>query len=169
MPRSGRRPCTRIPIFPRLSPTLIGWFSLLHQNISTHRFSTRKYDPAIRTLRYVSAAHNAPIVIRWKIGQCEVFRLEPSGTALGLLESSHFASQAFQLEKDDLFVAYTDGITESEDACGEPWGQEGLEALLRACRDRTPRQIVRRILDEISALIEDPGGRHDSDGTSCER
>jgi len=40
-PRFERRPCTRIPIFPRLSPTLTGWFSLHHQSISTQRFSTR--------------------------------------------------------------------------------------------------------------------------------
>jgi serine phosphatase RsbU (regulator of sigma subunit) len=114
-----------------------------------------EYDPATRTLRYVNAGHNAPIVLRGKIGQCEVFHLEPTGTALGLLETSQFASQAFQLERDDLFVAYTDGITESENACGEPWGREGLETLLRACRERTPGQIVRRILDEVSAFAED--------------
>ena len=114
-----------------------------------------EYDPATRTLRYVNAGHNAPIVLRWKTDQCEVFRLELGGTALGLLESSQFTSRVFQLERDDLFVAYTDGITESENARGEPWGQEGIERLLRACRGRRPGQIVRRILDEISAFVED--------------
>ena len=54
-----------------------------------------------------------------------------------------------QLEKGDVFVAYTDGITESENHRGELWGQERLETLLRACRDCTPAQIVERIVDEI--------------------
>jgi sigma-B regulation protein RsbU (phosphoserine phosphatase) len=84
-----------------------------------------------------------------------VFHLGSSGTALGLLESSQFPSSTFQLEKDDLFVTYTDGITESENHCGEPWGLEGFETLLRACRDRTSGQIVCRILDEVSTFADD--------------
>jgi len=113
-----------------------------------------EYDPATRILRYVNAGHSAPIVLRWEVGRCEVFHLEPSGTTLGLLESSQFSSRAFQLEKDDLLVAYTDGITESENASGESWGKERLETLLRGCHDRTPGQIVRRILDEVSGFAE---------------
>jgi sigma-B regulation protein RsbU (phosphoserine phosphatase) len=108
-----------------------------------------EYEVATGVLRYVNAGHNAPIVLRWKLDQCEVFLLEPSGTPLGLLESSQFTSRAFQLEKGDVFVAYTDGITESENACGELWGQERLETLLRACRDCAPAQIVSRILDDV--------------------
>ena len=114
-----------------------------------------EYDTTSRVLRYVNAGHSAPVVLRWKNEKCEVLHLEPSGTALGLLENCEFASKAFQLEKDDLFVAYTDGITESENVCGEPWGQEGLETLLRACRHWTPEQIVRGILDEVSAFAND--------------
>jgi sigma-B regulation protein RsbU (phosphoserine phosphatase) len=114
-----------------------------------------EYDPVTRTLRYVNAGHNAPIVLRWKIGQSEVFHLEPSGTALGLLERCEFTSHVFQLEKNDLLVAYTDGITESDNASGEAWGQNRLETLLRACRGRTPGQIVRRILEEVSAFAKD--------------
>jgi serine phosphatase RsbU (regulator of sigma subunit) len=51
-----------------------------------------------------------------------------------------------------VFVAYTDGITESENHSAELWGHERLETLLRACRDCTPAQIVDRILDEILAF-----------------
>jgi len=108
-----------------------------------------EYDPATRFLSYVNAGHNAPLILRWKDSRCQVFHLGSSGTALGLLEGSQFSSSTFQLEKADVFVAYTDGITESENQCGELWGQERLETLLRACRDCTPAQIVDRILDEI--------------------
>jgi serine phosphatase RsbU (regulator of sigma subunit) len=120
-----------------------------------------EYDPATRVLRYVNAGHNAPIVLRWKNGRCDVFHLDPSGTALGLLESSQFASSSFQLEKGDLFVAYTDGITESENRCGELWGQERLENLLRACPDCTPAQIVERILDQVLAFTKDCSQKDD--------
>jgi sigma-B regulation protein RsbU (phosphoserine phosphatase) len=120
-----------------------------------------EYDAATRVLRYVNAGHNAPIVLRWKNGRCDVFHLESSGTALGLLESSQFTSSTFQLEKGDVFVAYTDGITESENHYGESWGQERLETLLRACRDCTPAQIVDRILDETLAFGQDCSQKDD--------
>jgi len=120
-----------------------------------------EYDTATRGLRYVNAGHNAPIVLRWKNGRCDVFHLESSGTALGLLESSQFTSSTFQLEKGDVFVAYTDGITESENHYGESWGQERLETLLRACRDCTPAQIVDRILDETLAFGQDYSQKDD--------
>ena len=114
-----------------------------------------EYDATTRLLRYVNAGHNAPMVLRWESNQCKVFRLEPSGTPLGLLESSQFTSTAFQLEKGDLFVAYTDGITESENARGEPWGQERLESMLRACRNCGPTQIISRILGNVLPFAEE--------------
>jgi serine phosphatase RsbU (regulator of sigma subunit) len=137
-----------------------------------------EYEAATRVLRYVNAGHNAPMVLRWKLDQCKVFHLESSGTALGLLESSQFTSRTFQLEKGDVFVAYTDGITESENRYGELWGQERLESLLRACGDCEPARIVSRILDEVLLFakdcpqkddmtllvvgVKDPGGQCDS-------
>ena len=120
-----------------------------------------EYDTATRVLGYVNAGHNPPIVLRWKNSECEVFHLEPTGTALGLLESSQFTSRTLQLEKGDVLVAYTDGITESENRCGELWGQERLETLLRACRDCTPAQIVERIVDEILAFGKDCSQKDD--------
>lgn len=111
-----------------------------------------EYEATTRVLRYVNAGHNAPMVLRRENRQCKVFHLESSGTALGLLESSQFTSRGFQLEKGDVFVAYTDGITESENLYGELWGQERLESVMRACCDCPPAQIVERILDEILAF-----------------
>jgi len=101
------------------------------------------------------------MVVRWKGSQCELFHFESTGTALGLLESSQFASKTFQLEKGDLFVAYTDGITEWDNPCGELWGRERLETLLRTCRNYTPAQIVRSIVDEVTGFGRDRSQRDD--------
>jgi phosphoserine phosphatase RsbU/P len=120
-----------------------------------------EYDTAKRVLRYVNAGHNAPIVLRWKNSRCDLFHLGSSGTALGLLESSQFTSNTFQLERGDVFAAYTDGITESENRCGELRGQERLETLLRACNDCTPAQIVEHIVDAILAFGKDCSQKDD--------
>jgi DNA-binding GntR family transcriptional regulator len=120
-----------------------------------------EYDVGTRALRYVNAGHNAPMVLRWKQGRCEVFHLESSGTPLGLLEVSHFTSKSFQLEVGDVFVGYTDGITETQSPGDELWGKQQLESLLRSCCDRTPAQIIRRILDEVRTFANGRPQRDD--------
>jgi serine phosphatase RsbU (regulator of sigma subunit)/DNA-binding GntR family transcriptional regulator len=128
---------------------------LVHVASPKHLYASlfyAEYDATTRKLRYVNAGHEAPMVLRWKHSQCEVFHLESSGTPLGLLETAQFASKAFQLETRDVLVAYTDGITESESPGDELWGRVRLENLLRSCRDHTPAQIIRRILDEVTAF-----------------
>jgi sigma-B regulation protein RsbU (phosphoserine phosphatase) len=120
-----------------------------------------EYDAATRMLQYVNAGHNAPIVLRWEGRQYRVFRLEPGGTPLGLLELSHFNSQALQLEIGDVLVMYTDGITDAENSERVWWGQERLEKLLRGCRDCTPAQIVGRVLDEVLTFTKDGPQRDD--------
>jgi sigma-B regulation protein RsbU (phosphoserine phosphatase) len=120
-----------------------------------------EYGAATRQLRYVNAGHNAPIVLRWKHSQCEAFHLEASGPPLGLLEGSEFISKPFQLEIGDVLIMYTDGITEAENPERELWGQNRLESLLRSCRGDTPAQIVKRILDEMSAFANGLSQRDD--------
>jgi sigma-B regulation protein RsbU (phosphoserine phosphatase) len=137
---------------------------LVHAASPRHLYASlfyAEYEAATRLLRYVNAGHNAPIVLRWKHSQCELFRLEASGTPLGLLEDSQFVSKSFQLEIGDVLVMYTDGITEAENPERELWGQDRLESVLRSCRDHTPAQMVRRILEEMLAFASGLSQRDD--------
>lgn len=110
-----------------------------------------EYDPATRILRYVNAGHNAPMVLRWRGKKCGVFHLKAVGTPVGLFQGAQFGSKTFQLQIGDVLVAYTDGITESENSEREQWGQRRLESLLRTCRGNTPKQITGCVLDELCA------------------
>ena len=91
-------------------------------------------------------------MVRWADDRCETFKLDATGTALGLLENSRFETDTIQLKKNDLFVAYTDGITESENSDREQWGHERLRKVLEVCQDSTPAQVVNRILGEVLAF-----------------
>jgi phosphoserine phosphatase RsbU/P len=120
-----------------------------------------EYDAATRELRYVNAGQNPPMVVRRKNDRCEVFHLESNGMLLGLFEGSEFCVNSFQLEEGDVLVLYTDGITDSESPSGEQWGQERFETLLQACHDSTPKQIVRRVLEDVSAFVQDRSQKDD--------
>jgi serine phosphatase RsbU (regulator of sigma subunit) len=137
---------------------------LVHESSPGHFFASLfygEYQPATRVLKYVNAGHNPPMVLRWRDGRCDVFPLETEGTPVGALEAAEYTSATIRLEIGDLFVAYTDGITEAEDSQGEFWGQRRLENLLRSCRNRTPREIIKFILDEVSAFSKGPSQRDD--------
>jgi DNA-binding GntR family transcriptional regulator len=113
-----------------------------------------EYEPATRVLKYVNAGHNPPIVLRPREGGCEMFSLKAGGMPVGIAGDSRFATTTFPFKIDDVFVAYTDGITEVENRDGEQWGQQGLEILLTSCGDKTPEEIVKRILDKVASFAD---------------
>ena len=87
--------------------------------------------------------------------------LETEGTPVGALENAEYTTAAIRLEIGDVLIAYTDGITEAENFQGEFWGQERLEKLMRSCHDRTPKEIIRCVLDEVSEFSKGHPQRDD--------
>jgi sigma-B regulation protein RsbU (phosphoserine phosphatase) len=65
-----------------------------------------------------------------------------------------FEATQFQLKKNDLLVAYTDGITEAPNASGDQWGLERLENLLRSYGQMAPTEMVEQILTEVSDFAD---------------
>jgi len=126
---------------------------LVHESSPTAFFASlfyAEYEPASRVLHYVNAGHNPPIVVRPRKESCELFPLRAEAVPIGMFANTQFAATKFQLEKDDILVAYTDGITEAANASGEQWGLERFESLLRSCSQMTSNEIVERILAEVS-------------------
>jgi len=138
--------------------TLIGDVNrLVYESSPTNFFASlfyAEYEPATRMLKYVNAGHNPPIVLRTRDGRCEMFHLRSSGMLVGISADAQFPTTTFQLEIDDVVVAYTDGITEVENRRGELWGEQGLANLLSPCSGGTPEHIIKCILDEVSSFAD---------------
>lgn len=110
-----------------------------------------EYHPESRILKYVNAGHNPPIVLRRSLDRSEVVPLEAGNIPVGVFEDFQYSSKIFQLETGDVLVAYTDGITDSENLTGDPFGCERLERILCGCNGRDPHEILQHILDELSS------------------
>ena len=137
---------------------------LVHESSPGNFFASLfygEYQPATRVLKYVNAGHNPPMVLRWRDGRCEVIPLETEGTPVGALEQAEYTSATVRLEIGDVLIAYTDGITEAENPQCEFWGQQRLEKLLRSCHDRTPKEIIRSVLDEVADFSKGQPQRDD--------
>lgn len=110
-----------------------------------------EYEPVTRRLTYVNAGHNPPVVLRRSYGRCKFLSLHAGGVPVGALDESHYDARTFQLERGDVLVAYTDGLTESDNPGGSAFGQERLKRILCSCSANQPQEILEHILRDLSA------------------
>ncbi|MBZ5655704.1 MAG: SpoIIE family protein phosphatase [Acidobacteriia bacterium] len=105
------------------------------------------YDGATRRLTYSNGGHLPPILIS-EDGSSEP--LSCSGTVVGLLDHVDYPESTVQLHHGDLFVAYSDGVTEPENDYGE-FGEERLIQIVRENRHLP----LARITEIVTAAVED--------------
>jgi sigma-B regulation protein RsbU (phosphoserine phosphatase) len=74
--------------------------------------------------QFVNAGHNPPVLIR-KGGVPEYFPRSPS-MVLAVMEGASFPSQEIVIQPGDMFVFYTDGVTEATDPDGVLYGDDRL-------------------------------------------
>jgi sigma-B regulation protein RsbU (phosphoserine phosphatase) len=108
------------------------------------------FDDTTRTLRYVNAGHNPPMVIR---RDRSVAWLETGGAPAGMFPDWTYEEGMIQLYPGDLVVAYTDGVVDAVNPAGEEWQVEGLLRAATACGAECAGDIVDAIftsMDEFS-------------------
>jgi phosphoserine phosphatase RsbU/P len=125
----------------------------VHASSPADRFATLFYgvfEGTSRTLRYVNAGHNPPILIR---RDHSITQFEASGPPVGIFCDSTYQESAIHLRTGDLVVAYTDGIVEATNPAGEEWGAAGIITAVAKSNARYPDDIVDAIfasLDKFS-------------------
>jgi sigma-B regulation protein RsbU (phosphoserine phosphatase) len=132
-----------------LSPTQIVFKlnRLIHEASAQNRFATFAvffYKPQTRSLTYVNAGHNAPLLLRGK----EVVRLERGGPVLGLFPDCTYEQETIQIEPGDLLLVYSDGVTESINPAGDEWCEEGLIAVMQH-RRKGAEAIVKDVFEAL--------------------
>jgi len=124
--------------------------ALLCRNIASDRFVTLFYaqlDGPSRQLRYVSAGHNPPFVVR-RDGSHE--RLRQGGIVLGVFANQTFKSDVTQLQSGDRLVLYTDGVTEACNSVDEEFGEDRLLRVLQEYASSPAVEIQKQILQSVA-------------------
>lgn len=105
------------------------------------------YDGRERSLTYSNGGHLPPIVM----GQDgSIRRLEAGGTVVGLFDDRHYEEGSIQLHRGEVFLAYSDGVTEPENDFGE-FGEHRLIELVRENRDLP----LAKISELVTAAVDD--------------
>jgi sigma-B regulation protein RsbU (phosphoserine phosphatase) len=116
-------------------------------------FFYARLDAEARTLTYVNAGHNPPLLLRMAEGggRREQLRLDVGGPVVGLFMHFEFEQASVALRSGDLLISFTDGVTEALDAAGEEFGEERLcEAVESACSG-TARDVVDAVVERLHA------------------
>lgn len=115
-----------------------------------------KIDAQKRTLRYVNCGHNPALLFRAKTGTLSL--LNSSCPPIGLFPEEICELAAEDLMAGDLFVFYTDGVTEAENRLGEEFGMERLSATVRSGSSLSAEQLMSNIYNAAADFCGDSFG-----------
>ncbi len=141
--------CTAAKVIQRVN-------DLISEDDRSNMFVTLFYsilDVRRRTLKYVNAGHNAPLLLTGE-GR-DVLMLQERGVALGLMPDVTFEEKEIALGKDAVVVFYTDGVTEAVNNRQEQFGKERLVKVLEESHHLSAQEIMNNIRQELADFTGD--------------
>ncbi len=128
---------------------------IFYENATRGTFITVIYgvfDLVENTLTFASAGHN-PLIV-WKNDKQVTECYNPSGMALGLRNGKAFQPVieeiAVPVGEGDIFVFYTDGVTEAMDIEQEIFGEQRLREVIETNSDRSACELERVITESVN-------------------
>lgn len=124
-------------------------------NCPDNRFITffaAVFDPASSELAYCNAGHNAPLLLHVN---GEVEPLGATGLPLGVKRDGIFEESSRRLERGDVLVLYSDGVTE---ACrpdtDREFGEQQLITVVPRKRNDCSASVVEEIKTELLSFTQ---------------
>lgn len=125
---------------------------LLVETTNSEKYTTFFYgelDPESGEFTYSNAGHNPPMIIHPN-GEHE--ELTAGGPVIGALEGSDYQEQTVRLQKNDMLLLYTDGITEARNTEGQYYE---VGRLLEIARKRKNGTTAQDMMDMINRDVYD--------------
>ncbi|MGA3260634.1 MAG: SpoIIE family protein phosphatase [Bryobacteraceae bacterium] len=102
--------------------------------------------------QFISAGHTPAYLFHSATGKIE--ELGSNANVLGLFDDASYESSVFRLDKGDILVVYSDGLTDAENPQGEMFGEERLLKLIRQEAPSGSQAIEQRLLKAIEAFTQ---------------
>jgi sigma-B regulation protein RsbU (phosphoserine phosphatase) len=127
----------------------------LYESTSAEKYATffyAVYNGATRELTYTNAGHLPPVVFR----RNGIERLEAGGTVVGIFPEATFDQATVRLEPGDVFLAFTDGLTEPENSFEEDFGEERLFETVSRSLQSPLDELTKRAFDALNDWTSSP-------------
>jgi sigma-B regulation protein RsbU (phosphoserine phosphatase) len=125
--------------------------ALVHRTFTDDRFLTLFYAELIDDKQglcvYVNAGHSSPILYRAKNDAIEL--LEATGNIIGPFEDQIYRGEGIMIDKGDILLLYTDGVSEAMDESGNQYTEKKLIENLSTMKKKSPQEIARLLLEDV--------------------
>ena len=125
--------------------------TILHERQLEEYYCTLCYAFFDFAARRVTLSNSGlPYPIRCWGSECAAIELP--GVPLGSFPGITYDEVVFDLHKDDVFVFYSDGISEAANGAGAEFGADRLCEVIARCRAQSPREIVDAIFEAVTSF-----------------
>ncbi len=143
-------------IFPSPKMMLFRVNKLFNQHATRGTFISMIYgvlNSTEKTFTYIRAGHN-PMLYK---NNGEVKWMQPKGVAIGMSKGEAFnkvmEEDTIKLEKGDVLVLYTDGITEAQNEEGEFYDEQRLFKLIKREKTNSAKELRDLIIEDVRTFI----------------
>ncbi len=121
-----------------------------------------RFDLERRQLDLVDCGHTKTIHLHSEKGTTTL--LQGDSMPLGFSKSEQYEQLSFPFQIGDVFVFYSDGLTEARNASGDFFGEQRLAELVHAHGDQSPEALIE---DIRSAIVAFSGSETFADDLTC--
>ncbi len=129
--------------------------AIFYENVPSSVFVSIMYgnfDLDKKVLKFARAGHNPLVVFR--DGSLCAESILPKGLAIGLDEGDIFRETIEEMEipfkANDVFVFFTDGISEATNRVGDEFGEARLHDVIKTCQKLSAHEMAKTIHEEVN-------------------
>ncbi len=111
-----------------------------------------RFNMEKRELVYCNAGHLPPLF--WAAAKKEMLELRSGGTFVGQFPDMDYKQGELQFRANDIIFAFTDGLTEAENAQGEFFGLERAMQVFLSVKDVTPNEFCMKVKEWVNRFAE---------------
>ena len=121
---------------------------IIFRNTSPEKYITFFYGELnykTTDFHFVNAGHNYPLVYR----KNEFIPLQKGGIIIGMMDGVDYESEKIRLERSDVLVMYTDGITEALDKEENEFDEPRLKEVIEKNSHLSAKELHDKIIDAV--------------------
>ncbi len=132
-------------------------------NVGIERFATLSFlilNPMNGSAEYCNAAHH-PLIV-YQPSRQSFRQIDSEGVPVGIDATWDYPQTSFQIEKNDLLVFYTDGITEAMNSEDQQFGFDRLIKVIENNCSLPPEELKQKIFASIDEFVGE-ASQHDDE------
>ena len=118
-----------------------------------------QYNTGTKQLSFANAGHPSPLLLKQTEMQCT--ELDADGLILGVRKNVRFEEKTVVMDRGDLILIYTDGLTEAENPDGDFFGIEPVCEILHQHATQSPKTIIEIIIKQLKLFCQSESFKDD--------